>query len=492
MAAARLSHPGIVAIYDVIVADEVPHVVMEYVKGRTLAELIAAGGLPVHDAVRLVQQVCRAVEYAHGEGVVHRDIKSSNILVDPGGAAKLGDFGVARIVDKPTADRGVVIGTPAYMAPEQLNGGGADERSDLFSLGVVLYEAVTGHSPFPGDDLATVLYEITHGTPMAARERNRAVSLALDAVIARALSKEPEDRYPGARAFADALECALVASRRWTSARWNRPAPGVVRGAVAAVAAVAVSATLGVIASRMGGQPETAAPRIPAAIESGLASGAVSGGPLIRAVAARPRAAEGSGATAARLPAATVVIETNPAVDVFVDGALRGRTRERALVVRDVPVGVREITLKLGDRERTLTGTLRDGQTLTLAYTFGESRPVAPDVSAPKAQPSSRVGEAAPVKETTGSEREIVAATGESFGCLSVNAVPFAAVYVDGQHVGDTPRACLRVRTGARSLRFQSAEGQSAERSIVVTAEHTRDNPLRVSYDFHVRQFIGP
>src|SRR5688500_32723 len=130
-------------------------------------------------------------------------------MVDDAWHVKLADFGVARVMDKPSTRTGVMIGTPAYMSPEQVHGAAADARSDLFSLGVVLHEALTGQKPFPGEDVAQVLDEVLHLDPIPARERNFAVSPALDAVVRRVMSKEPQDRYPDAGAFAGALAQAL-------------------------------------------------------------------------------------------------------------------------------------------------------------------------------------------------------------------------------------------------------------------------------------------
>src|SRR5262245_48891367 len=148
-AAGRLNHPNLVAVHDVVELDGIPYMVMEYVEGQTLARLIKAEGpLSPERAVSLIVQVCRALQYAHVRGVVHRDIKPGNILVDESGQAKVSDFGIARISGSDVTHTGALLGTPAYMSPEQLDGRVVDGRSDLFSLTVALYEAVTGINPF--------------------------------------------------------------------------------------------------------------------------------------------------------------------------------------------------------------------------------------------------------------------------------------------------------------------------------------------------------
>src|SRR3989442_6707505 len=223
--AARLSHPGIVTVYDVGRHAGTPYVVMEYFSGRTLTELLEKGPLAPDRAVQVTLQVCRALAYAHGQGVVHRDVKSSNIMIDADWHTKLADFGVAHVVDKPANEAGMMIGTPAYMAPEQAAGGATDARSDLFSVGVVLYEALTGVKPFPGDDVAQVLHDVVHVDPVPPRERNFAVPPALDVVVRRAMSKDPADRYPDAVAFAEALVQAGAPVGAPPRARPLGPAP---------------------------------------------------------------------------------------------------------------------------------------------------------------------------------------------------------------------------------------------------------------------------
>jgi serine/threonine-protein kinase len=211
-AAGRLTHPNIVAIHDVIELDGIPYIVMEYVEGRTLADLIAAEGpLPPPRAVRVVIDVCDGLDYAHGRGVIHRDIKPSNILVTASGTAKLGDFGIARVAGSRLTRTGAFLGTPAYMAPEQLRGRALDGRSDIFALGVTLYEALTGVPPFEGEDLAAILYQVAHGTPVPLCQRNPAVPRALESVTGQALAKDPQARPASARVFGEALARAMSA-----------------------------------------------------------------------------------------------------------------------------------------------------------------------------------------------------------------------------------------------------------------------------------------
>ena len=362
MAAARLSHPGIVTVYDVGRFAGTPYVVMEYFTGRTLTELLESGPLSPDRAVHVALQVCRALAYAHGQGVVHRDVKSSNIMVDTGWHAKLTDFGVARIVDKPANDAGMMIGTPAYMSPEQARGGATDARSDLFSVGVVLYEALTGATPFPGTDLARVLDDVVRLDPVPPRERNFAVSPALDAVVRRVMSKAPDDRYPDAMSLAEGLAQAGALSDT---------APG--------------------------------------------------------------------------------------------ERALHHPRRRTAVIAAAL------IALAVG-------------AALYLPARFGdpasqEPTPVAPvELQASMELPRRA---AAPEKEVG------------TPACLSVNAVPFATVYVDGREKGDTPQACVRVGSGQHRVHFRWLQRRSPDHLVEVGAQHTADNPLRVSYDFRTGRFLS-
>jgi predicted Ser/Thr protein kinase len=388
-AVARLNHPNIVAVYDVVIAEQTPCIVMEYVEGRTLRELVAEGPLQPDRAVQVGLQVCHALHYAHALGVVHRDIKSGNILVAEHWEAKLSDFSIARLKGRDTTRTGVMMGTPAYMAPEQVRGRVAEPRSDLFSLGVVLYEAVTGVSPF-------------HVDPVPPRQLNSTVSPALDAVIRRAMDKDPDRRYPSAQALGEALArvSGSAAPSRWSArlrpvnlgARWRRAV--VVGGACLLIA------------------------------------GAASSDSEVR-----------------RAPTAAATVAAAP-----------------------VPATATPNTRAKG------TGNLQPAP-----------RAMFERGAAAKADPVPQ-----PTRTVVASRAPEPAVSTDATGCLSVNAIPFASVYVDGRHVGDTPRACLRVPVGEHRVHFQGGSEQSPERIIQVTDKHTAENPVRLSYDFGSRQYRTP
>jgi serine/threonine protein kinase len=207
-AAGRLHHPGIVAIFDVgeNPATHDPYIVLEYVAGEPLNRILARERkLPLEKALQLAEEIAEALEYAHCQGVIHRDIKPGNILVTKDGSAKIADFGIAKLNLAHFTLPGKVLGTPAYMAPEQLAGEGVDGRSDLFSLGVILYAMVTGHSPFQGDSATTVCFKVANREPVAASALDLTVPGELDDIIARAMAKDPAQRYQHGAEFAEDL-----------------------------------------------------------------------------------------------------------------------------------------------------------------------------------------------------------------------------------------------------------------------------------------------
>lgn len=255
--AARLHHPGIVAIYDADVYDGRPAIVMELVKGSTLTDLMAAHALDAPSAVDAIDQLLDAVGYAHANGVVHRDIKPDNVFVDQSGRVKLADFGIAHAGDTGGTVAGAVLGTPGYMSPEQAKGLPVDERSDLFSVGVVAYEALSGHHPFgagDGSDSTTLLYRIVHEDPAALPDVSMA-GLPADArpAIAAALSKNPAMRPQNSQAFRQMLHGGAMPQTQVSTAApsklaqavkstGNRPPwmPYAIAGAICAVILIIV------------------------------------------------------------------------------------------------------------------------------------------------------------------------------------------------------------------------------------------------------------
>src|SRR5262245_7217193 len=213
-AVARLNHPNIVQVYDFGEEAGVAYLVMEFIRGSELKSALAGGrAFDRRQCVRIMCELLDALDFAHEAGVVHRDIKPANVMLDSQGRAKLTDFGVARITD---ADRsgvertqaGTVVGTPAYMSPEQIEGQRVDRRSDIFSAGIILYQFLTGQKPFTGEGAWTVARTIIQEDPPMPSTLNVEVPREYDGVVARALAKNPEGRFATARDFAAALRRA--------------------------------------------------------------------------------------------------------------------------------------------------------------------------------------------------------------------------------------------------------------------------------------------
>ena len=210
--AARLGHPGIVAVHDIAESDGRAFIVMELVPGATLGDLVARGGAvdPVV-AARLVADAADALAHAHDRGVVHRDVSPGNVMVTDVGSVKILDFGIARAVRGSGAARSGsdALGTLAYVAPEQTDADGGDQRVDVYALGAVLYELLTGRPPFEGDSTREVADLVRRETPAPVRSIKPEVPEALDQVVARCLAKQPRARYPTADRLANALRDAV-------------------------------------------------------------------------------------------------------------------------------------------------------------------------------------------------------------------------------------------------------------------------------------------
>ena len=211
-AAGGLNHPNIVTIYDADEQNGILYLAMEFLQGATLDVLLhAQHTLKPDQAVDIVRQVCAGLEYAHSKGVVHRDIKPGNIMVLATGAVKITDFGIARTANVMTMT-GQVLGTPNYMSPEQVVGKTVDGRSDLFSVGVMLYEMVTGERPFDGQSITTIMYKIVHETPVAPNKLDPTIHPGLSRIIEKCLAKSSDKRYQSAAEVSSALQNYTMAT----------------------------------------------------------------------------------------------------------------------------------------------------------------------------------------------------------------------------------------------------------------------------------------
>jgi len=246
-AVAQLAHPHILPVYDFgeDPATGVVYLVTQFVDGGTLLGRMSSGPMPPTEAARIAAQIARALAFAHAVGVIHRDIKPGNVLMTSDGNSLLSDFGIAKIMAETRMTRtGTSLGTPAYMSPEQAQGMTVDHRSDIYALGVMLYEMLAGTLPFQADTPVALLHQHVATPPPPLRERVPGISRTLEKIVMRALAKNPDDRYATAGEFAAALEAEATGERKRLGLRLGRKetpvlAPTVVPDGVTSVASPA-------------------------------------------------------------------------------------------------------------------------------------------------------------------------------------------------------------------------------------------------------------
>ena len=198
--AGSLSHPNIVTIYEVGEDQGVTYIAMQHVEGNSLDELICSGkNFSVAEVADLMAQIGDALDYAHEMGIVHRDIKPANMLVDKNGKPHIVDFGIARVSTSTMTKTSLAMGTPYYMSPEQISGQKVDSRTDVFSLGAVIYELLTKKKPFPGENITTVIYRIMNEQAIPVKQLRKDLPADLDRIIQKALAKDPDSRYRNCR-----------------------------------------------------------------------------------------------------------------------------------------------------------------------------------------------------------------------------------------------------------------------------------------------------
>lgn len=229
-AAGRLSHPGIVTVFDVGEEPETrsPYIVMEYVAGQSLDKLLLSRDdrkLPPDAALQIALELAEALDCAHGQGVVHRDLKPANILLTEDGRAKIADFGIAKLNLSTTTLEGRTLGTPAFMSPEQLNDEPVDGRSDIFSLGVILYTLLTGYRPFQGNSALTVAYKVVNRNPIPATILDTELPPGLDYIISRAIAKDPSQRYQRGMEMVLDIQELREGREPWSKAKHPDSAP---------------------------------------------------------------------------------------------------------------------------------------------------------------------------------------------------------------------------------------------------------------------------
>ncbi|HYY60885.1 MAG TPA: protein kinase, partial [Burkholderiales bacterium] len=246
-AVARLNHPNIVQVYDFGEEGDISYLVMEFIRGKELKTFFDANErFDLKEAVRIMCELCDALDFAHNAGIIHRDIKPANVMLDAQARTKLTDFGVARVTDsdKTSVERtqaGTMVGTPAYMSPEQITGGNLDKRTDIFSAGIILYQFLAGEKPFTGSGAWTIAKKIIQEEPPLPSSVNNAVTPLFDAVVNRALAKNPDQRFQSARDLSVALKRALEGKSAEDDS--DRTVAGVLTGEFAALKPAAAVAS---------------------------------------------------------------------------------------------------------------------------------------------------------------------------------------------------------------------------------------------------------
>jgi Protein kinase domain/PEGA domain len=481
-AAGVLNHPNIVTIYDAGEQDGLFYIAMEFVDGRTLQSLLLEHNiLPPEQLVDIGRQICAGLDLASSHGVVHRDIKPANIMITPDGLVKIMDFGIAKSGAGMTT-AGQVLGTPSYMSPEQVKGQPLDGRSDLFSLGVILYEAATGVKPFSGEGITAIIYKIVHEEPLPVRRVAGGVHPGLSRVITRALAKSTAERYQrGSELARDLLNYKMLGAEESTVMSMPAGGPpamsGIATGAASALASPGASAALDETAPQVSGAPVTAAPRKSgSALLVALLVGVLT---LLVAVAGlgwvgytrikrqRQRAAEAIAAQQAApsppatinplpAPATTTTPETTPAT-----------TPETSAATPDQTVATTSLTTTPAEPVAAKPDTTKPEKSALTAST--QPTPTRKASSKPVVKPSS--GETA---KSLPPPKPVVSTTGDLHVISSPDGV---RVLVDGQSDSGCTAPCTvgKLSPGSHQVTMIKAGYGAATRTVEIAAGKTAE-----------------
>jgi tRNA A-37 threonylcarbamoyl transferase component Bud32 len=475
-AAASLDHENIVKIIDFGVEDGTYMMVMEFIEGESVREILDKWRqLPANLAFALVHQICMGLEHAHGKGIVHRDIKPGNIMVTRAGRAKITDFGLAKLAQSQVQQTAAnsILGTPLYMSPEQAFGESVDQRSDLFSLGTVLYECLTGHQPFNGESYMGVIQNIIHHNAPHPSKYGVELPPASEGIVLKAMHKNRENRFQSAREFRLAIEkfLGLDALRE---ANDNLKSLLVTDGAT-----VVLPKTERAIVKK-----RRVKKGIVVAISVMSAAAFAALGYFTAPQSVRGRIAGLAGPSGSRAVAEETVPPEQPAPrDVFAAG-LQNALPAAGLIGGD-SVGTADASAPPSENSR-VTPVTDSSAAAADAEPAVETQPAAPRVEKtvetpierPAAEPAEKTAAAPAPAKTASSTRtdepaetptETVVATARK-GWLSVTTEPAAEVYVDGVYAGDTPLPRLEIRSGQHSLECRTPKHDTYRETVTIRA----------------------
>ncbi len=491
--AARLSNPNVVTVYDQGSDGRNVFLVMEYVPGRTLRDVLAEQGrLPVGEALDLLEPVLDALAAAHAAGIVHRDIKPENVLITRDGGVKVADFGLARTTTVNTATSGVLIGTVAYLSPELVERGIADARSDVYSAGVLLYELVTGRTPFSGETALSVAYQHVNETVPAPSESVPDVPSVIDHLVRSSTSREPGLRYRDGREFADAVRAARVdlgmtreanpvplsqtlivtddvrrELRRQRSSRARKGNDGGNdvpmtahgtprrrwRGRIALLLVLAIAATIGVVAWNAGKNPGVVNVAVPsvvgsttAAAESALASADLTVGTTTTAWSNTVTA----GHVIATDPTTGASLATGGTVDLVVSKGVQPKTVPTltGTSLAAAEAAIKSAGLKVGNVSHQYSSTVHSGNVISSHPTTGASTPPGSTVDLVVSKGPAPVA----VPQVVGQTQTAATAALAAVGFKTSATAAYSTTVISGKVVSQSPASGTAVPGSTVSL----------------------------------------
>ncbi len=493
-AAGSLNHPNIMTVYDAGEHDGVLYMAMELNDGPTLQAVLAQERtLAPERVVDIIRQVCTGLDFAHSKGIIHRDIKPGNVMLASHGLVKITDFGIARAGEAMTIT-GQVLGTPNYMSPEQVLGRALDGRSDLFSVGVMLYEMVTGERPFEGQSITTIMYKIVHENPIPPRQLDSTIHHGLSAVVEKALAKAPGARYQSGAELAQALAEYRTAPYPVTGEAQPQeaaPAQGLAVPATsttpgprrwllnAGVTLLSLIVIAGVFISRKHpwttGRPaapsatsDSAAPPVPATPPGAPET------PREAPAAVPPRVIERQPPRSGDATALLKLNSTPPTAEIFLDGKSTGKKTPANL---NIPKGQHSVSVRMrGFQDAAATFRVRGGEELEFAPTLAVAMPAVPAI--PNIQiPNVDLSNLEKMKADLQQQGQAQAQAWEEFNRMRETGTPSlvvttrppgARILLDGKDTGKTSPAVISVGPGNYRIRVEKAGFEAVEQDATV------------------------